>query len=207
VSTRGRRATIGRRTAGNQQSGPSRGWATRPRPLVANSVTTSGRQGCHNRRFWIKMTVRTSISSVRPFSSSERPHPPVFTSPGTVLPADRSLPHPRVVKFHLCGRKPRPHKRRAHRRRRGTRPHERVTASTRTLIRTDAEKIFFIFLFYFLVRADAEIYLFLFLFLFFLHPRGRTSTLMFFLGGWKCKWKFDVGCGRKRFLDQICNPI
>jgi hypothetical protein len=36
-------------------------------------------QGCHNGRFWINTTVWTSILSVCPFSSSRRPHPPVFT--------------------------------------------------------------------------------------------------------------------------------
>jgi hypothetical protein len=48
-------------------------------------------------------------------------------------------------------------------------------------------------------------FLFVYFILFF-RPRGRNYTLTFFLGGWKCKWGVDVGCGQKHFLDQISNP-
>jgi hypothetical protein len=64
-------------------------------------------QGCHNGRFWVKMTVQTSISSVRPsvfivrMSSSARVYPM-----DAILPADGFLSHPIAVKFrprgHVC---------------------------------------------------------------------------------------------------------
>jgi hypothetical protein len=65
-------------------------------------------QGCHKGRFWVKMTVQTSISSIRPFSSSRCPRPLAFTPPDAVLPADGFLPRSCAVKLHPCGRKPRP---------------------------------------------------------------------------------------------------
>ena len=37
-------------------------------------------------------------------------------------------------------------------------------------------------------------------------PGKHTYVLKFFLGGCKCKWGVDLGCGRKHFLDQISNP-
>jgi hypothetical protein len=80
-----------------------------------------------------------------------------------------------------------------------------------------------IFFILFSVCADAALYIFFnFLifkkeFSFFLkilfrprgwrsHPRGRTYSLTFFLGGWKCKVGIDLRCGRKHFFDQISNP-
>jgi hypothetical protein len=35
------------------------------------------------------------------------------------------------------------------------------------------------------ILADVEKY---FIYLYFFHPRGRAYVLLFFLGGWKCKW-------------------
>jgi hypothetical protein len=52
-------------------------------------------------------------------------------------------------------------------------------------------------------RKEKIILIILFIFL---RPCRRTYTLMCFLGGWKCEWEVDVGCGQKRFLDQISNP-
>jgi hypothetical protein len=69
-------------------------------------------------------------------------------------------------------------------------------------VRTQAKNkknFYFYFYFYFHVRTDMNFLILLIRF------SVRADALMFFLGGWKCEWGFDVGCGRKCFLDQICN--
>jgi hypothetical protein len=82
-------------------------------PLHGMSSWEGWREGCLNGPFWIKMTVRMSISSVRPFSLSERFCPPVFTPrtqfypPDTVLPIDRFLPRSHAIKICPCEHEPR----------------------------------------------------------------------------------------------------
>jgi hypothetical protein len=143
-------------------------------------------QGCHNGRFWIKMTVRKSISFVCPFSSFGWPRPPIFT-PRTQL-------YPRTGLYRV---------------RADTRPLGADTDKNNNnnffSIRADANLFIFS-----PVRADAgrvhanaspvctdaekklKNY-FYFIFNFFL-LRKHTYALMFFFGGWRCEWGFDHWC-------------
>jgi hypothetical protein len=71
-------------------------WSTSCNQEQSACREASPEQG-HNRRFWVKMTIRTSISSIRTTSSAR------FYPPDAVLLADRFLPRPHAVQ--LCPRR------------------------------------------------------------------------------------------------------